>query len=414
MLKTEEWLLIRDLYSQGFSISEIAKQTGFDRKTMRKYLRLKTLPEPQKRSGRKSKLDPFKPYILEKLEEGPYTAARLYREIKEMGFDGGKTIVKDFIQEVRPEKGIPAVLRYETKPGVQAQVDWAEMGTVEVDGKVKKLFCFNMILGYSRMRYVEFTLSIDTPTLIQCHLNAFAYFGGFTQEILYDNMKQVVIKRALKSSDSEWNSLFEDFFKCFGFIPRLCRPYRPQTKGKIENTVGYVKRDFFLGSRFASLEDLNGQVNRWLERVNSTVHGTTYQIPLERFKEENLSPLEQVPPYKIVLKETRKVSKDCYISFLGNKYSVPYRFAGRIAELRIFEGKLEIYVDHDKICEHEILPGNCRVSRKKEHFQGLLSEILKENSKCKKDSQIPLKFSGPEVEKRSLDIYEIFSQGGFE
>ena len=98
-----------------------------------------------------------------------------------MGFDGGKTIVKDFVQKVRPEQGIPAVFRYETKPGIQAQVDWGEMGTVEVDGKTKKLFCFNMILGYSRMRYVEFTLSIDTQTLIQCHLNAFEYFGGFTQ-----------------------------------------------------------------------------------------------------------------------------------------------------------------------------------------------------------------------------------------
>ncbi len=414
MLKEEELFLIRDLSSQNLSISEISRQTGFDRKTVRKYLQLKTLPEPQRHPGRKSKLDPFKSYILEKLKEAPYTAARLYREIKEMGFDGGKTIVKDFIKEVRPKQGVPAVLRYETKPGVQAQVDWGELGTIEVDGKLKKLFCFNMILGYSRMRYVEFTLSIDTPILIQCHVNAFECFGGCTQEILYDNMKQVVIKRALKSSDSEWNSQFEDFFKCFGFIPRLCRPYRPQTKGKIENTVGYVKRDFFLGRWFTSLEDLNAQVNRWLERVNSTVHGTTYQIPLERFKEENLSPLDQVPPYKVVHKETRKVSRDCYISFLGNKYSVPYRFAGRTAELQIFEGKLEVYVDYEKICEHEILPGNCRVSRKKEHFQGLLSEILKENSKCKKDSQIPLKFSGPEVEKRSLDVYEIFSQGGIE
>jgi len=150
-----------------------------------------------------------------------------------------------------------------------------------------------MILGYSRMRCVEFTLSMDTPTLIQCHLNAFEYFGGCTQEILYDNMKQVVIKRALKVSDSEWNSQYEDFFKYYGFIPRLCRSYRPQTKGKIENTVGYVKRDFFLGRRFTSLEDLNAQVHKWLERVNSTVHGTTYQIPLERFKEENLNPLGQ-------------------------------------------------------------------------------------------------------------------------
>ena len=129
----------------------------------------------------------------------------------------------------------------------------------------------------------------------------------------------------------------KDFFKCFGFIPRLCRPYRPQTKGKIENTVGYVKRDFFLGRRFTSLEELNDQVNSWLERVNSTVDGTTYQIPLERFKEEDLNPLGQVPPYKVVQKETRKVSRDCYISFLGNKYSVPYRYAGRTAELQIFE-----------------------------------------------------------------------------
>ncbi|AAM04483.1 IS21-like element ISMac9 family transposase [Methanosarcina acetivorans] len=414
MLKKEDLFLIRDLSSQNLSISEIARQTGFDRKTVRKYLQLKTLPEPQKRPGRKSKLDPYKPYMLKKLEEGSYTTARLYREIKEMGFDGGMTIVKDFVREVRPQQGVPAVFRYETKPGVQAQVDWAEMGTVEVDGKIKKLFCFNMILGYSRMKYVEFTLGIDTSTLIQCHLNAFEYFGGFTQEILYDNMKQVVIKRALKSSDSEWNSQFEDFFKCFGFIPRLCRPYRPQTKGKIENTVGYVKRDFFLGRRFTSLEDLNAQVHRWLERVNSTVHGTTYQIPLERFKEEKLIPLDQVPPYKVVHKETRKVSRDCYISFLGNKYSVPYRFAGRTAELQIFEGIFEVYVDYEKVCEHEILSGNCRVSRKKEHFQGLLSEILKENSKCKKELQIPLKFSGPEVEKRSLDIYETFSDGDFE
>lgn len=107
--------MIRYLYSQGFCISEFARQTGFDRKTVRKYLRLKILSEPQKRSGRKSKLDPFKPYILEKLKEGPYTAVRLYREIKEMGFEGGKTIVKDFVQEVRPEQGIPALFRYETK-----------------------------------------------------------------------------------------------------------------------------------------------------------------------------------------------------------------------------------------------------------------------------------------------------------
>jgi transposase len=217
MLNVEEWLLIRDLYSRGFSISEISRETGYARETVSNYLNKKTSPEPQKRPLKPSKLDPYKPYIEEKIKEGPYTAARLFREIKEMGFDGEMTIVKDFVRKIRPKQGVPAILRYETKPGVQSQVDWGELGAVEVDGKIKKLFCFSMILGYSRMRYVEFTLSTDTPTLIQSHLNAFQYFGGWTQEILYDNMKQVVINRALKSSDSEWNSMFEDFFKHYEF-----------------------------------------------------------------------------------------------------------------------------------------------------------------------------------------------------
>ena len=403
--------MLRDLHSKGLNITEIASQTGFDKKTIRKYLTMNTLPEPQKHPERKSKLDPFKPYILEKLKEGPYTAARLYREIKEMGFDGGKTIVKDFIKEVRPKQEVLAVLRYETKPGIQAQVDWGEVGKVEIDGKIKKLFCFSMILGYSRMRYVEFTLSTDTSTLLQCHLSAFQYFGGCTQEILYDNMKQVVIKRALKSSDSEWNLQFEDFFKYYGFIPRLCRPYRPQTKGKIESTIGYIKRDFVLGVKSNSLENLNGQALEWLKRVNSTVHGTTHEIPLERFKEENLILLDQVPPYKIVKLETRKVSRDCYVSYLGNKYSIPYKFAERIAELHIFDGKFQVYIDNEGVCEHEILPGNCRVIRKKEHFQGLLSEIQKQNSVSRNTSKILMKFSDPEVEKRSLEVYEAFSRG---
>lgn len=412
MLKVEDWLLIRDLYSQGFSISEISRRTGLARATVRKYLKTKTAPEAQKRPPKSSILDPYKPYLEEKVNEGPYTAARLFREIQEMGYNGEITIVQDFIRKIRPKQGLQAVLRYETKPGIQAQVDWGEVGKVEADGNLKKLFCFSMVLGFSRMRYVEFTLSTDTTTLLQCHINAFHYFGGCTQEILYDNMKQVVIRRALKSSDSEWNSLFEDFFKYYGFIPRLCRPYRPQTKGKIENTIGYIKRDFFLGGKFSSLENLNCQALAWLKRVNSSVHGTIHEIPLERLKDENLIPLDQVLPYKVVKIETRKVSRDCYISYLGNKYSIPYKFAGRPTELHISDGRIQVFVDNENICEHEIFSGNCRVIRKKEHFKGLLSEILKEKPACRATSQLPTKFSGPEVEKRSLDVYEAFSHGG--
>ena len=122
--------------------------------------------------------------------------------------------------------------------------------------------------------------------------------------------------------------------------------------------------------------------------------------------------MDQVPPYKVVKTETRKVSKDCYVSYLGNKYSIPYKFAGRIVELHISDGKFQVYIDNENICEHEILHGNLRVVRKKEHFQGLLSEILKQNSVCRNTSKVLFKFSDPEVEKRSLEVYEAFSHGG--
>src|SRR5574337_1164788 len=161
MLETEEWLMIRELHAQGLSITEISDKTGYDRKTVRKYLNLTSIPEPKKRAKKESKLDKYRDYIIQKLNEGPFTAARLLRELQEMGFTGKYTIVKDFIRKVRPEQGVQAVYRYEKKPGIQAQVDWSEFGRAEIDGKVLKLYCFNMVLGYSRMRYIEFTLSID-------------------------------------------------------------------------------------------------------------------------------------------------------------------------------------------------------------------------------------------------------------
>lgn len=140
--------MIRELHAQGLNITEISDKTGYDRKTVKKYLNLTAIPEPQQRAKKESKLDNYRDYIIQKLHEGPFTAARLFREIQEMGFTGKCTIVKDLIRKVRPEYGVQAVYRYETKPGVQAQVHWSEFGRAEIDGKMPKLYCFNMILGY--------------------------------------------------------------------------------------------------------------------------------------------------------------------------------------------------------------------------------------------------------------------------
>jgi len=403
--------MLRDLFNAGLSISEIARRTGHCRGTVRKYLRSQVPPAPQKRSKKPGKLDNYRRYIINRLQEYPLSARRIYREIQEKGFTGKYTIVKDFVREVRPKVGVSAVYRYETKPGVQLQVDWAECGHIEIDGAQRKLYCFTTVLGYSRMRYAEFTLHIDVHTLIQCHLNAFRYFGGYTTEILYDNMKQIVLKRAPVSSNSIWNSQFEDFFKYYGFIPRLCRPYRPQTKGKIENSVGFVKRDFLLGSEFCSFSDLNLQVQSWLSRVNSTVHGTTNEIPLERLKEEGLREFDAVPPYHNIREENRKISRDSFISYLGNRYSVPYRFAGMNSRLQISDKTISVIVGREVICTHEIHQGHGKVSRSKEHFQGLLSEILKQNSSPRVKCSAVFKFVEPEVEQRALSIYDAFSEG---
>jgi len=403
--------MLRDLFNQELSISEIARRTGHSRGTVRKYLLSPVPPAPQKRQHKPSKLDGYKEYITARLQEYPLSAKRIYREIQERGFTGKYTIVKDFVREVRPKSTVPAVYRYETKPGIQSQVDWAECGRIDIDNESRKLYCFTMVLGYSRMRYVEFTLHIDVHTLIQCHLNAFDYFGGYTKEILYDNMKQIVLKRAPVSSDSIWNPDFEDFFKHYGFIPRLCRPYRPQTKGKIENSVGFVKRDFLMGSEFHSFSDLNHQAQIWLARINSTIHGTTNEIPMERLSREGLKNYDAVPPYHNIRNESRKISRDSYISYLGNRYSVPYRFAGRNCSLQVSGKTLTVVIGRDVICTHEIRQGHCEISRNKEHFQGLLSEILKQNSNPRAKLSPSFKFIEPEVEQRSLSIYDSFSEG---
>ena len=410
MLNMEDFLVIRDLYNQGLTISQIAQKTGFDRKTVRKYLFTLAPPSPQPRASKPSKLDDYKEYIQNRIADYPLSAARICREIQERGFTGKYTIVKDYIRTIRPQVSVQAVLRYETNPGVQAQVDWGECGHLDVDGRWRKLYCFSMILGYSRMRYVVFTLSTDTSTLLQCHLNAFEYFGGYTEEILYDNIKTVILKRALRASDHQWNPKFEDFFSHHGFIPRLCKPYCPQTKGKVENAIGYVKRDFLLGGTFSSLDDMNRQLLQWCNRVNATPHGTTNEIPFDRLQQENLKSLTGVPPYLLRREEHRKISREAYISYLGNRYSVPYLYAGREATLELHDEQMAIRVGTDIICSHTVVPGHARVIREKEHFAGLLGEAMQYNSRCRKTSRPLFTVVPSQVEHRPLSVYEVFAE----
>ena len=186
-----------------------------------------------------------------------------------------------------------------------------------------------MILGYPRKRYVEFTTNISTANVTKLHINAFQYFGGYTDTILYDNMKQIVIDRKINVSESTLNKDLLDFAEYYGIVIRLSKPYRPQTKGKIENTIKYVRNNFFKGRTFTSISDINNQCMEWLDTVNSKIHSTSGEIPNNRGKRENLNSITNVPEYRVKLNEMRKVSRDCYVSYKGNRYSVTWKYAGR-------------------------------------------------------------------------------------
>ncbi len=194
---------------------------------------------------------------------------RIYYEIREKGYPGSYTTVKRLCRELCRDRRIQAVYRYETDPGKQSQVDFGEFGHIDMDGKRRKLYAFSMILGYSRMCYVEFTTDTSTENVIRMHLNAFSFYGGFTDTILYDNMKQIVIDRKIKASESRFNPKFMDFAEYYGIVIRLCYPYRPETKGKIESTIKYLRYNFWTGKTFDSLSDINVQCREWLIKVNS-------------------------------------------------------------------------------------------------------------------------------------------------
>jgi transposase len=394
------------MYEKGITISAIARQVGIDRKTARKYAGLLSYPK-DRRKGKESKLDPYKAYLDAKLQEAPYTSTRLFREIRIQGFTGSYFLVQRYVKTVRNRLTTKAVYRFETEPGHQAQFDWGDCGRIKESGKESKLYCFSMILGYSRMRYVEFTTSYDTETLIKCHINAFNYFGGYVREILYDNLKQVILKRMYNVKESKLNTKFADFCGFYGFTPRFCRPYRAQTKGKIENTIGYMKSDFFMGIKVASLEQLNNEARAWLDRVNSQVHGTTREVPYDRLKQENLHSIHDVPPYDTSKVLMRKVTRDCYVHYQGNRYSVPYKYAGYNVEVKADDKTLTIYYGKNRICSHDILTGVYKVSRDKEHFKGLLKQIREESKKpYRKNWVLDCDTTIAQIEERSLAVYD--------
>lgn len=326
MLKPEEWMDIGLLHREGHSIKAIARITGRSRNTVRKVVQQK-LPSRKTPSERPSKLDPYKDYVRERYESCRLSAVRILEEIRAMGYEGSVIILRRYLRSLRParERAARLTVRFETPPGKQAQADWAYCGRFpDTSGRLVSIYAFVMVLSFSRMLFVRFTTSMKLPELIRCHLEAFAYFGGWPEQILYDNMKQVRLGR------ETWNPLFLDFAQHYGLVPKTHRIRRPRTKGKVERAVDYVKENLLNGRTFDGVDDLNVQGRHWLDgTANVRIHGTTGEQPIVLWREEGLTQLGTIAPYQIVDYVPRKADWESFVRFDRRRYSVPPVYAGK-------------------------------------------------------------------------------------
>jgi transposase len=365
MLNVETRFMIRDLYRRGVTFSEIARRTGHSRRTVRAIVNGSASPPPQKRKGRGKKLDLFVPYLEKRMAEGVYNSRKLLDEIRRQGYQGGWSTLKAFIQPYRQARQPVATVRFETEPGEQAQVDWAHFGFIEHHGRRRRLYAFLMTLGWSRCLYLEFTVSTDTAWWLRCHVHAFRYFGGVPRMVLHDNLKAAVLERG-GDGTVHWNPRYLDFADYYGFTPRPCQPYRAQTKGKVESGIRYVRGNFWPGLKFVDLADLNRQCLDWLDgTANRRVHGTTGEVPFDRLPLEGLLPLDGKPDYDTSLTACRRATKDCFVSYDGNSYSVPAEYARTRLQIReTEEGQLVVLnALGGEIARHRVAEGrNLRVA----------------------------------------------------
>lgn len=407
--------MIRELHQKGWTKTAIAEETGFDRKTVSKYINNDQVPRSSKRKDKESKLESFKPYVLQRIQEGTTNCMVLFEEIQAMGYEGKTTILREFVKPYRVQPKRQATVRFETPPGKQAQMDWADVGMYEVNGKLQKVYAFIMILSYSRMKYVEFTTDMKLETLMKCHMNAFAYFNGLPEQILYDNMKTVVTKHS--PVEIRFNRTFEDFLAYYGIVPKACKPHRPQTKGKVERTVLYLKNNFFQRKHEPTLYALNHNIRKWLDNTaNQKKNQTTNEPPVQRLQHEQkfLQTWGIKSLFPTSHWELREVSRDCFISYLGKKYSVPFRYATQKVKVKVtLDHQIEIYDEQECIAQHPILTGKTNVHINLKHYEGL-HKIDKEQVR-KNPSGFAAKDSihnaAPLVEERSLASYAALEEG---
>jgi len=268
----ETFARIRDCRDrQGLTITQIARTLGLHRQTVAKWLARSRFERPRP-PPRNSLLDPFKGRITRLLDTHPYSAQQIFQRLREEGYGGGVTILRDYVGRIRPPK-LPVYLKLHFAPGECAQVDWGVFGTVAVGNTRRRLSFFVIVLAYSRLMYVEFTVSQTMEHFLSCHEHAFAAFGGVPTKIMVDNLKSAVLQR-LAGVAPVFNPRYVDFARHYGFAIAPCNVARGNEKGRVESGVGYVKKNFLRGLELTEFGAIQAAAQVWLDTIaNVRIHG---------------------------------------------------------------------------------------------------------------------------------------------
>ncbi|MEE4605960.1 MAG: IS21 family transposase [Desulfobacteraceae bacterium] len=375
------------MHVEGWSIRALQRHFGVGRNTIRRILRKHDCLRDQghdRLAGkrrivfRSSKLDPFVPQIKELFEKYPdITGQRVFEQLKDAGYGGGISILRDRLRILRPRPKKQPVVRFETEPGGQAQMDWSPYTIRFLRTGKQQVLCFSYILGFSRRQYIDFTIDRKFYTLIRRHQDAFSYYGGVCRQCLYDGEKTVVLR--WEAGQPVFNPAFVSFITHYECKPVACRPGRAQTKGKIEAPFLYVEKNLLNGRDFQDLDDLKATARWWMaEKSDLHLHDTTRRAPIELFLELEHLALQPLPAHSYDSCEValRVCEVDGFIEFETNRYSVPYEYVADILTFKASEKEIFIYSPHlDLIATHPRHPYGAR--KKEENPEHRISKKVR-------------------------------------
>ena len=339
-------------HDEKLSVAQIARELNLDYETVAKWAEKERYEQP-KRPKRTSKLDPYKSDIRNLLNRHDYYAVQIFDRIKEEGYEGGYSILCDYIQSVRPAKK-KVFLSLNFAPAECAQVDFGACGTVPIGNTQRRLSVFVMVFCYSRMIYLEFTLKQRLEHFLSGHVNAFRFFGGVPQTIMVDNCKTAILKHP-KHAEVVPHPRYADLAAHYGFQIKACTPRKPNQKGRVERSISYIKSSLLNGLELSSFTGLNAHADAWRDHVaNTRIHSVTKAKPIDLFQKEKKS-LKVLPihPYDCAVIETLNANSQAFVSFDSNQYSVPGEYAPRKGMIaRIYPDSLYIYYKDKLIAQH--------------------------------------------------------------